>query len=225
MTMQASARPQPFIPDQDNVACSRREAVPKDCINIRGYSDSLIPSFRSSGVKDEEIYDLAVPLQTDLVAAGLQPEHIPPLNMKARHNLQLPSFKTLGIASRLPDALLTPPDEATIDFERPLLPNSISRSSSYPPSNMPKTPSPDRNHDAVILGNKISATEASGSTRAAMPATEKEGKGKEKGKEKEEEGACAGAMSSSSDEDDTLPDRAGWLADAVNAVSTFNAFL
>ena len=90
---------------------------------------------------------------------------------------------------------------------------------------MPKTPSPDPNHNAVILGNNISATEASGSTQAAMPATEKEGKGKGKGKEKEEEDACAGAMSSSSDEDDTLPDRAGWLADAVNAVSTFNAFL
>lgn len=219
MIMQAPARPQPFMPNQDNVACSPTKAIPKDVVNTRGYSDSVVPSFRSSRVKDEEVYDLAGPLQNDLVAAGIHPEHIPPLIMKARRTLQLPSFKTLGIASRLPDALLTPPDEATINLERPALQNSISRSSSFPPSNMPKTPSSDRNENEVIVANSMSTTEASGSTQAVKPATE------DKGKEKEKKEGPEGPMSSSSDEDDALSDRAGWLTDPVNAVGTFQRFL
>ena len=201
------------MPNQDNVACSRRGAVLKGGLNSRGYSDSVVPCFRSSHSEGQKFRDEAVALQKDLAGAAVdQPGDIPQLNMKARQNLQLPSFNFLGIASRLPDALLTPPDEATIDFQGHAQPNLISRSSSYPSSNIPKTPSPERPDFTVTPSNNMSTTEASGSTERAAPATESESK------EKEQEEDGEGTMSSSSEEEDTLPDQAGWLVDAANVV-------
>lgn len=47
----------------------------------------------------------------EVTAAMVSSAILPSRNMKARQNLQLPPFKSLGIAAPHPDVLLTPPDE------------------------------------------------------------------------------------------------------------------
>lgn len=47
----------------------------------------------------------------DVTAAMGSPAVSPSRNMKSRQHLQLPTFKSLGIAAPHPDVLLTPPDE------------------------------------------------------------------------------------------------------------------
>ncbi|KAL9634342.1 MAG: hypothetical protein Q9164_004142 [Protoblastenia rupestris] len=62
--------------------------------------------------------------------------------MKAKQELRLPSFRSLGIAAPHPSALLTPPDENTLR-DLPSAPTSTTnhpRSLSFPQAALPKTP-------------------------------------------------------------------------------------
>ena len=167
MTTKASARPQPLVPHQD-VASSVEEMPSKASLNARGYSDSEIPSCKASEEKKYHICDFASPIRNDLADAAVQTINMNPLPslVKCRQqHLQLPSFKSLGISSRVPDALLTPPDETIIhDIMTTPPPTSFpsgSRRSSYPAVNMPKTPSPDRPDFTSALGHVATASEAS----------------------------------------------------------------
>ena len=129
--------------------------------------------------------------------------------MTARENLQLPCFQALGIASRPPAALLTPPDETTFDL-KPILPPSLtSRSSSYPPPNMPKTPSPERSDFAAILDNDLSNTVAPDATQPDIAPINPQETTEEQG---------TGPTSSSSEDEDVDPAHAAWIVHAIDAV-------
>ena len=173
MTTKASSRPQPLVPDQD-VASSLEMMPSKGCLSSRGYSDSEVPSCRASGQKKYHICDFAAPVPNDLAAVATQTTNmhsLPPL-VKCRQHLQLPSFRSLGISSRVPDALLTPPDESAIQDWMTTPPTSFptaSRRSSYPAINMPKTPSPDRSDFTSALGYLATASEAPTTTASNHP--------------------------------------------------------
>ena len=207
MTTQASVRPQPLMPDQENVASSTGNVPLKNNISIRGHSDSIVPSCRASREKKLELNSFAG-ISNGKRTAAMNKTAISPLHVRARQNLRLPSFKALGIASRLPDALLTPPDESTIQFRKPAPPSYFSRSSSFPPS-IPKTPSPDLTDFALNMDNVLS-TQSSSSTQPAVPIAETEGM--------ETEPYGSGPMSSSSEEEELPPNYPGWLVEAVEAV-------
>ena len=174
MTTKASARPQPLVPDQD-VASSIQGIPSKACLNSRGYSDSELSSCRASGEKKRHICDLAAPNQNDFAAVVAQTTNmhsIAPL-VKGSRQLQLPSFRSLGISSCIPNALLTPPDEATIhDTMANASPTSFPssfRRSSYPEINVPKTPSPDRSDYTSMLGHAATASETPTTTAPSHP--------------------------------------------------------
>lgn len=172
MTTKASARPQLPIPSQ-NVASAVQE-VP--CFSARGYSDSVIPSRRTTMMNEQKMYDPNAMSTIGLVASPIATANMPllPRFVKSRQNLRLPSFKSLGISSRIPDALLTPPDETTIlDWSHPPPTSSIiSRTSSLTSGVVPKTPSPDRTDISSVLGNMNTASEAPASTQLTMATTE-----------------------------------------------------
>ncbi|KAL8934662.1 MAG: hypothetical protein Q9216_005795 [Gyalolechia sp. 2 TL-2023] len=76
-----------------------------------------------------------------------------PSRAKIRHQLQLPSFKALGIAVPYPTSILTPPDEpSAMDWEAPDMDNvngskatptaAESMPSDVPPTNTPQSPFP-----------------------------------------------------------------------------------
>ena len=224
MTTKASARPQPFLPDQD-VASSIDGMPSKACLNSRGYSDSEVPSCIASEEKQYHIGDFTAPVLNDLAATAIQTtdmHSLPPL-VKCRQHLQLPSFRALGISSRIPDALLTPPDETTIhDWMTTPTPTSFpsaSRRSSYPAINMPKTPSPDRSDFTSMLGHVATASEdpnaaASGPPNLAVS------------------GAQAGdaehgtdPMRSDSESSDAVPGQFDWLKDATDVLGELHEYL
>lgn len=211
MTMQASVRPQPPMPDQENVASSIGEAPPKGGLAVRGYSDSLVPSCLASQEKKSELEDPMGLANNDRSTAGnMQETGLLSPQVKPRFHLHLPSFKSLGIASRLPDTLLTPPDESTTESGKPAPLSYFNRSSSFPPS-MPKTPSPDINDLAPNIINMLTLAGTANMTQAAISAAETGVI------EHEQEGT--GPLSSSSEED-PLPDHdhPGWLMEALEAV-------
>ncbi|KAL6715309.1 hypothetical protein ACLMJK_007574 [Lecanora helva] len=156
-----------------DVVSSHENPQSKECSTIRGYSDSQVPTSRASKEKEQTFYSFNVGLNAgsagshnDPTISGRQsgPQSIAPLRVKVRENLKLPCFQKLGISSRVPDPLFTPPDEAP-DPLATLPPTSIPRSSSYPQSNMPNTPSPDRSEVRESLtevppGSQASATES-----------------------------------------------------------------
>ena len=220
MTKQVSAPPQPFMPDQMNdPSCPMQHAVSKDRFNVRGYSDSAVPTSRATEHNNPKILHLATRLQNALAAEGTYgPADNPLHNVKPHQNFQLPSFQVLGIASRTPDAPLTPPDESIIQFQQLSHPTFISRTSSFPPTSMPKHPVADHPHLAPLRDNEPPATDASGCTQSATPAAEAGATGK--GKEEDGEGLT----SSSSDEDELPPEQARWLLEAANAVGKSQAF-
>ena len=167
MNTKTSAPSEPLVPDPNLANSIKGEGIlSKACLNSRGYSDSELPSCRASGEKNYHLCDFAAPVLNDLAAAATQVTAMHSLQppVKCRQHLQLPSFRSLGISSRVPDALLTPPDETTIhDMMTNPPPTSFpsaSRRSSYPAINMPKTPSPDRSDFTPMLGHVITASEA-----------------------------------------------------------------
>ncbi len=220
MTKQESAPPQPFMPDQMNdPPCPMQHAVSKDSFNVRGYSDSVVPTSRATVHNNQKILHLATGLQNALAAEGTYgPTDTPVHNMKTRLPFQLPSFQALGIASRTPDAPLTPPDESIIHFQELSRPTFISRTSSFPPSSMSKHPVTEHPHLAPLRVNELPTADASGRTQSATPTAEAEATGE--GREDESEGS----MSSSSDEDGLPPEQARWLLEAANAVGKSQVF-
>lgn len=218
MSTKALARPRPFVPDQD-VAASIEDTSLKASLNSRGYSDSELPSCRASGDKKYHLCDYAPPALNDLVAAATTPTanmHSSPPLVKCRQNLQLPSFKSLGISSRVPDALLTPPDETTIhDLMTTPPPTSFpsgSRRSSYPAINMPKTPSPDRSDFTSVLGYIATASEAPTTTASSQPTlafSATQAGNAEHGTD---------PTRSDSEDSDVIPGQFDWLKEAINAL-------
>lgn len=224
MTTEALARPQPLLPDHD-VASSIEGMPSKACLNSRGYSDSQVPSCRASGEKQYHIGDFAPPILNDLVAGPTQTTnmHSLPTLVKCRQHLQLPSFRSLGISSRIPDALLTPPDETTIhDWMTTPTPTSFpsaSRRSSYPAINMPKTPSPDRSDYTSMLGHVATASEAPTTTASnhANPAvSEAQAGDAEHGTD---------PTRSDSESSDAVPGRFDWLKDATDALGELHKII
>lgn len=213
----ASARPQPLVPDQD-VASSLEMMPSKGCLSSRGYSDSEVPSCRASGQKKYHICDFAAPVPSDLVVAAIQTTNmhsLPPL-VKCRQHLQLPSFRALGISSRIPDALLTPPDETAIQDWMTTPPTSFptaSRRSSYPAINMPKTPSPDRSDFTSVLGYLATASEApttTASNHQSLAVSTAQAGNAEHGTD---------PTRSDSEGSDVVPGQFDWLKEATDALS------
>lgn len=217
MTTKASARPQSLMPDQ--VVASSTEGIPPiACLNSRGYSDSELPSCRASGHKKHHICAFAAPVLNDLNAPANRSTDmysLPPL-VKCRQHLQLPSFRLLGISSRVPDALLTPPDETTIQdcmaTPTPTSFPSAMRRSSYPAISMPKTPSPDRSDFTSVLGHVTTASEAPTTTATNHP--------NQAGSDAQAGNAEHGTdpMSSDSEDSDTVPGQFDWLKEATDAL-------
>ena len=218
MTTKAWARSQPLVPHQ-HVSSSIEEMSSKCTLTSRGYSDSEIPSCKASGEKKYHICHLAAPVRNDLVAASDQSPNmnsLPPLVKYRQQHLQLPSFTSLGISSRVPDALLTPPDE-TIIYDMMTTPPptsfpSASRRSSYPAVNMPKTPSPDRPDFASVLGHVATASEASAtdaSNQASLAVSEAQAGNVEHGTDPSE---------SDSEGSDALSGQFDWLKEATDAL-------
>lgn len=207
----AMARPQPSLLDH-RAPSSMKEPKSMEYATPRGYSDSIVPHCQAILKNGYEGNDRFTPSTSDLVRTGHCSEI--PINKpvsksqhsKLRQQLQLPSFKSLGISTRRPDALLTPPDEGIIDLKPVGPPILISRSSSYPPSNMPKTPSPDITNFATRLSNELSTAEASGST---PPTTTNADPTEAPG----DHGNAS--LSSSSGGEGADPSQAGWLVEAV----------
>ena len=218
MTTKAWARSQPLVPHQ-HVDSSIEEMPLKSSLTSRGYSDSEIPSCKASGEKKYHICHLAAPVRNDLVAALDQSTNmnsVPPLVKYRQQHLQLPSFTSLGISSRVPDALLTPPDETIIlDMMTTPPPTSFpsaSRRSSYPALNMPKTPSPDRPDFTSVLGHVATASEASAtdaSNRASRAVSGAQTGNAEHGTDPSE---------SDSEGSDALSGQFDWLKEAIDAL-------
>ena len=217
MTTKVSARPQSLVPNI-NVAGSIEGIPSKSCLSSRGYSDSELPSCRASEEKQHHICDLAAPILNDLTAAAMQTTNmhsLPPL-AKCRQHLQLPSFRSLGISSRVPDALLTPPDETVIqDCMATPTPTSFPsawRRSSYPAINMPKTPSPDHSDFTSLLGHLTTASEApttAASNPPALAASEAQAGNAEHRSD---------PTSSDSEDSDTVPGQFNWLKEAIEVL-------
>ena len=217
MTAKAWAPSQPLVPDLD-VACSIEAFPSKAGLNSRGYSDSEIPSCKASGGKRYHIGDFA-PVRSDLAAVAGQTTNmhsLPPLVKGRQQHLQLPSFKSLGISSRVPDALLTPPDESLIydlmEAPPPTSFPSVFRRSSYPALNMPKTPSPDRPGFSSVLGLVATASEASAtdaSNQPSLPVSETQAGNLEHG---------ADPSRSDSEGSDTVSGQFDWLKEATDAL-------
>lgn len=216
MTTKAWAHPQSLVPDQD-VAGSIDEMSAKAGLNSRGYSDSEIPSCKASGEKKYHICDFAAPIQGDLAASAVQTTNmhsLPSLVKTRQQHLQLPSFKSLGISSRVPDALLTPPDETIIyDLMEAPAPTSFPsafRRSSYPALNMPKTPSPDRPDFSSVLGHVATASEASATNTSNQPSlSETQAGNREPGTD---------PSRSDSEGSDAVSGQFDWLKEATDAL-------
>ena len=215
MTTKAWAWSQPL----ETVASSIEEMSSKSSSTSRGYSDSEIPSCRASGEKKYHICHLAASVRNDLVAASDQSTNmnsLPPLVKYRQQHLQLPSFTSLGISSRVPDALLTPPDECIIhDMMTTPLPTSFpsaSRRSSYPAVIMPKTPSPDRPDFTSVLGHVVTTSEASNtdaSNQAPLAVSEAQAGNPEHGTDPSE---------SDSGGSDARSGQFDWLMEATDAL-------
>ena len=219
MISKALARPQTLVLEGE-VSNSSQGVPPKAGLNARGYSDSELPSCRASGTGKIKYHvcDLSHPFPDDLDATAIQTTNmnpLPPLG-KPRQGLQLPSFKSLGISSRVPDALLTPPDETTIhDMMTTPPPTSFPsafRRSSYPLVNMPKTPSPDRPDFTSGLGHIASASEATSTTASSHLAFAVS--------EAQSGNAGHGADPTRSDSEgsDVVPGQFDWLMEAADAL-------
>ena len=194
---------QPSLPDPHAIPSLERAS--NASVNTRGYSDSALPYCRAIMMKHPETIKDVISSSANLDGAGDRSEIAMIIQQRGRprQNLRLPSFKTLGIPACPPDALLTPPDESTIDLKPAAPPVLISRSSSYPPSNMPDLA--DRSNTPI---QSLSTTVPSVSTSSPTAATEP----LDTTKQQEE------VPPASSDEAADLTSiQGGWIAEAVQA--------
>ena len=146
---------------EDAATSSGAEAAVRTCLTQRGYSDSVVSSCRPSSTQtgNTSVYNEAVmkPIQPctcgDHGPPTSQPAHAGSLSqrVKSRQMLQLPSFRSLGIASSAtagqPQALAsgalpTPPEDAFVNNKSfaPLVLGEIPRSISFPEGILPTTP-------------------------------------------------------------------------------------
>ena len=187
--------------------------------NVRGYSDSVVPTSRATEHNNQKTLHLATRLQDAFAAEGTYGRTDTSLpSVRPSQNFQLPSFQSLGIASRTLDAPPTPPDESIIQLQQFSQPFFLSRTSSFPPTSMPKHPVTDKPHLAPLRANELPTTDAPGCNQSATPKAEAEATGKREDEDGE------GLTSSSSEEDESTPEQARWLLDAANAVGKFQAF-
>ena len=130
-----------------------------------------------------------------------------PSNVRPRQQLRLPSFKSLGITPLYPDALLTPPDEASLMHWTPSLLGMSDPPINQPPqgltgtlpqATMPKTP--------VISGSVPEESNSASSSAPAAPLT---------AVHKDEKGD--GGSASSGDE---APETPSWIEYATHAIGT-----
>ena len=198
------------------MASSIEHARATQSMSSRGCSDSAISCHLSTMGEICGVHESSACLPDVAVTRTAQPRwklQQRPIQVKAKGNLHLPCFKTLGISSRLPNALLTPPDESIIGFQPDTAPNLIPRSLSYPPANMPKTPSPDRSDFATALNTEFAASQASSSTLPSVAPMEPQ-------VSIENQGTVAPNLSGDDENVDTT--RTGWLVDATEAASMPN---
>ena len=239
VTKMALARPQPSMPAQDEVPSMEHPPL-RDYVATRGHSDSAVLTRRSARIIEHELSKSHAPSQKDWVVPSSLPEdpngilsatlgaerspedlsvlgaeHSIPFHIKARENLHLPCFKTLGISSRIPNALLTPPDESLLNLELSVPPYLIPRSLSYPPSHLPKTPSQEYTENMAIPGNGLSTTMATTSEQPQSGSIES----KETGENRDNESA-----SPISEDEDLGLAPAAWFVDAINAAGKLISF-
>ena len=153
MTLTTAASTQPTLgpgPGQ-HANPSDQDRPPHGILSERGYSDSVLPSCRMSTGKHQQVLEDAslkvnpsTLLTPDTSTGDLTDDKATPQSkrMKAKQDLRLPSFRSLGIAAPHPSALLTPPDENTLR-DLPAAPTSTTshpRSLSFPQAALPKTP-------------------------------------------------------------------------------------
>ncbi|KAL9096795.1 MAG: hypothetical protein Q9163_006415 [Psora crenata] len=181
MTSPPRAHPQPAVPIQH---APLREEGPSanSLLSERGYSDSVLPSCRLSADKQHQILmdeaakvTPSTALTSTLASAqgDIARSKVIPLSnrMKAKADLRLPSFQTLGIASLHLKALLTPPDESTLP-DLPTAPTSNlnhPRRLSFPQAALPRTPDLIDLDSTPITTSKGTALKQSTNMSAGSP--------------------------------------------------------
>ncbi|KAL8871621.1 MAG: hypothetical protein Q9174_002589, partial [Haloplaca sp. 1 TL-2023] len=186
---------------------------------VRSSSDSVVIASEKISEQGKMVKDLSarharqldpnleredIALQTNsqgtlLVAARAVPtSKTGALSTKARQQLQLPSFKALGIAVPYPTSIITPPDEPTsIDWTSPTMGQSsstptpkASASSNYQAGTMPGTmpPSPD---PPAAAHQTSSDTPTQGSGPAMATSTSQSANADEGGPLNEDSGSVA----------------------------------
>lgn len=140
-------------------------------------------------------------------AKGTQRSLSVPSHVKSRQQLRLPSFKSLGIAPSYPDALLTPPDEASLIHWTPsplaMSDLPISQPSSQPTGMVSQATMPE----APVFSGSIA--EAGSNAQTSAPAASLIPVHKD---EKGDEGSA-----SSSDE---APETPSWIEAVTRAIGT-----
>lgn len=183
MTTQATLRSQVTLPDR-NVAGMRGGSVTKK-MNMDERASSLT-SNAEHPLRVEKDIEHAEPLgcpdlrskksiwqngstsrQIDK-ANGTQRSLSVPSHVKPRQQLRLPSFKSLGRAPLYPDALLTPPDEATLIHWAPSPLGMSGLPTSEPTPQSTGTVSRATMPEALVFGGSIA--EAKSNAPASAPA-------------------------------------------------------
>lgn len=229
MNLEPTARSQPSMPSEDGVTSMEGRSM-KAWSEQRGYSDSVVPRAHVAAEKECGLHRHAsATLKATLCSCGEPAEpgepgkhesghsanhHRLSTRVKARHNLQLPSFKSLGITGPTPRALLTPPDEATLlEYPPPsITPGHILRSSSFPQD--PRLKSSEVIELSPVSNTRISdfpSTVPTTHSMADLP--------------KEETPKAEDSIASDGSEGGSISqDRAEWLVEAVDMIGGFFYF-
>ena len=130
-----------------------------------------------------------------------------PSDVKPRQQLRLPSFKPLGISQLYPDALLTPPDEASLIHWTPsplgMSDPPTSQTASEPTGMVSRATRPE----ASVLSGSIA--EENTNTPTSVPAVPAIAVHKD---EKGDEGSASGS--------DEAPEAPSWIESARQAIGT-----
>ena len=134
ITTQATVRSQSRLHDRSVAVMSKECSIERMNMNERGFSSSvgaesplhvekLIEHTEQLGCPDlrskKSIWQNSSMSRRADNVKGTHRSLSVPSNVKPRQQLRLPSFKSLGIATPYPDALLTPPDEASLIHWKP----------------------------------------------------------------------------------------------------------
>ena len=133
-----------------------------------------------------------------------------PSTVRPRQQLRLPSFKSLGITPLYPDALLTPPDEASLIHWTPSplgLPDPPLRQSSTAFTGEHSTAAMS---EAPILNDSIAEGHSAPAPAAAAPLVS----------ERKDEQGDRGSTSSS----DEAPEPTSWIETVAEAIGTLSVY-